>query len=60
VSHEQVQERDNVLAFAASVSWIAHRPNEERAEIMRELDAKLPAGPFTFEMSAGVNWTVRA
>jgi SAM-dependent methyltransferase len=60
VPHEQVQARENVLAFARSVSWIAHRPEEERERIMRDLDALLPAGPFTFSMAAGVNWTVRA
>lgn len=60
VPHEQVQDRNGVLAFAQSVSWIAHRPDAERARIMRDLDALLPAGPFAFPMSAGANWTVRA
>jgi SAM-dependent methyltransferase len=57
--HEQVQDRAGVLAFAQSVSWVAHRPEEEREQIMRDLDALLPAGPFTFRMSAGVTWAVR-
>jgi hypothetical protein len=48
-----------VLEFAQSVSWIAHRPEEERERIMLDLDAMLPAGPFTFPMVAHVNWTVR-
>jgi SAM-dependent methyltransferase len=60
VEHEQVQTHEGVLAFAQSVSWIAHRPHEEREQIMRDLDELLPAGPFTFQISAGVNWTVRA
>jgi SAM-dependent methyltransferase len=59
IVHEQSLEREGVLAFAQSVSWIAHRPEEERAQIMRDLDAMLPAGPFIFPMSAGVNWSVR-
>ena len=60
VPHEQVQERNAVLAFARSVSWIAHRPEEERDRIMRDLDALLPAGPFSFGMRSDVNWAVRA
>jgi hypothetical protein len=48
-----------VLAFARSVSWIAHRPGDEREQIMRDLDALLPAGPFTFQMQANVSWTTR-
>jgi ubiquinone/menaquinone biosynthesis C-methylase UbiE len=58
-AHEQVQDRDGVLGFAQSVSWIAHRPDEERAQIMRELDALLPDGPFAFPMEANVTWAVR-
>ena len=57
--HEQTQDREGVLEFAQSVSWIAHRPDDERAEIMSELDALLSAGPFTFPMVANVNWAVR-
>jgi SAM-dependent methyltransferase len=60
VAHEQAQDRTGVLAFAQSVSWVAHRPDPERERIMRDLDALLPAGPFTFPMSAHVNWAVRA
>ena len=41
-------------------SWVAHRPDEERAQIMRELDALLPDGPFAFPMDANVTWAVRA
>jgi ubiquinone/menaquinone biosynthesis C-methylase UbiE len=59
-AHEQVQDRDGVLGFAQSVSWVAHRPDEERAQIMRELDALLPDGPFAFPMDANVTWAVRA
>jgi SAM-dependent methyltransferase len=60
VLHEQVLGRDDVLAFARSVSWIAHRPDDERAQIMGDLDALLTAGPFAFPMQANVNWAVRA
>jgi ubiquinone/menaquinone biosynthesis C-methylase UbiE len=58
-AHEQMQDREGVLAFAQSVSWIAHRPAVERERIMADLDALLPAGPFTFPMAAEVNWAVR-
>jgi ubiquinone/menaquinone biosynthesis C-methylase UbiE len=59
VDHEQVQERENVLAFAASVSWIAHRPRDERHRIMDELDAMLPEGEYRFPMRAEIKWTRR-
>jgi SAM-dependent methyltransferase len=60
VEHEQTQDRDAVLTFAQSVSWVAHRPAEERARIARDLDALLGEGPFTFRMTANVMWAVRA
>ena len=60
VTHQQAQERDDVLAFAQSVSWIAHRPDAERARIMRDLDELLTPGPFVFPIVAHVNWAVRA
>jgi SAM-dependent methyltransferase len=60
VLHEQTQDRAGVLAFAQSVSWVAHRPGQEREQIMRDLDAMLPDGPFTFLIAANVNWAVRA
>ncbi len=59
VVHEQAQDRDGVLAFAQSVSWIAHRPERDRAQIMRDLDELLPPGPFVFPTVAHVNWAVR-
>jgi ubiquinone/menaquinone biosynthesis C-methylase UbiE len=59
VLHEQAQDREGVLDFARSVSWIAHRPDEERVEIMRKLDSLLGEGPYAFPMKAEVTWTVR-
>jgi SAM-dependent methyltransferase len=59
VAHEQLQDRDAVLGFAKSVSWIAHRDDLERERIMRDLDGLLPPGPFAFSMRSGVNWMVR-
>ena len=60
VEHEQVQDREKVLAFVKSMSWIAHRPREERERIVSELDALLPAGPFVFPLQAHVNGARRA
>ena len=59
VDHEQVQDRDAVLAFAASVSWIAHRPEAERTRILAELAELLPEGEYRFPMRAEVSWTRR-
>ena len=60
VDHEQVLDRQGVLAFARSMSWIAHRPDDERRNIIEDLDALLPEGPFTFPLQAKVNWATRA
>ncbi len=59
VLHEQEQDREGVLDFARSVSWIAHRPEEERVEIMSKLDSLLGPGPYTFPIKSDVTWTVR-
>jgi SAM-dependent methyltransferase len=57
VAHEQVSDRDDVLAFAASVSWVASRPDRE--EVLAELAALLPPGRYVFPMHSQVHWTVR-
>ena len=57
VEHEQVSTRDEVLAFAASVSWIANR--EDREEVLGELGAMLPDGEYRFPMRANVAWAHR-
>jgi len=59
VEHEQANDRDGVLAFAASTSWIAHRPQREREAILTELAGLLPPGEYTFPMWAEVTWAVR-
>lgn len=60
VEHEQVSTREDVLAFAASVSWVAHRPEEERRRVLSELGELLPEGEYRFPMRAEVSWTRRA
>lgn len=58
VDHEQVSDRDDVLAFAASVSWIASR--DDRDEILAELAELLPPGEYRFRMRAEVAWAIRS
>jgi ubiquinone/menaquinone biosynthesis C-methylase UbiE len=59
VPHEQVQDREEVLTFAQTVSWVAHRPEAERARIAADLDRMLGEGPFTFPLRTNVTWAVR-
>ncbi len=59
VHHEQVSDREGVLAFALSLSLIAHRPDAERRQLMDELAAVLPDGEYRFSMRTDVSWTVR-
>jgi SAM-dependent methyltransferase len=60
VEHEQVSDRDAVIAFAASMSWIASRPDDERRRVLEELAALLPEGEYRFPMRAAVYWTRRS
>ena len=57
VDHEQVSDRGDVLAFAASVSWIASR--DDREQILAELSELLPPGAYRFPMRAEVAWAIR-
>jgi SAM-dependent methyltransferase len=57
VEHEQVSSRDEVLAFAASVSWVANR--DDRDEVLAELAAMLPEGEYVFRMRAHAEWSRR-
>ena len=57
VDHEHVSTRDEVLAFAASVSWIANR--EDRDEVLAELASLLPEGDYTFRMQTNFEWAKR-
>ena len=59
VEHEQVSDREGVLAFALSLSLIAHLPDEERQQVMEELGAALPEGEYRFPMRTEVSWTIR-
>jgi hypothetical protein len=57
VEHEQVSSRDEVLAFAASVSWVASR--EDGDEILAELASILPERDYVFAMRANFEWARR-
>ena len=57
IDHEQISTRDDVLAFAASVSWVANR--DDRDEVLAELAEMLPEGDYVFRMRAHVEWAHR-
>jgi SAM-dependent methyltransferase len=57
VEHEHVSSRDEVLALAASASWIIVRPDRER--VLEELAALLPEGRYRFPLRTSVEWTIR-
>ena len=57
VDHEHVSSRDDVLAFAASVSWIANR--DDRDDVLGELGSLLPEGDYTFRMQTNFEWARR-
>jgi SAM-dependent methyltransferase len=57
VEHEQVSDKDAVLAFAASLSFMASRDDREAA--LAELAELLPDGSYRFRMRADVTWTRR-
>jgi SAM-dependent methyltransferase len=59
VPHDHVLDRTGVLDNARTVSWIASRPDEERAAIMQRLDELLTDGPFAIPNNANIMWTVR-
>jgi SAM-dependent methyltransferase len=58
VDHEQVSDREDVLAFAASVSWIASR--DDREAVLEELGTLLPEGEYRFPMRAEMTWAIRS
>jgi SAM-dependent methyltransferase len=57
IEHEQLSSREEVLAFSASTSWIAHR--DDRDEVLAELASLLPEGEYTFHMQTNFEWSRR-
>lgn len=58
VEHEQVSRRDDVLALAASVSWIAMP--DDREQILAELGELLPPGEYVYPLRCELTWTIRS
>ena len=54
VEHDQRSSRDDVLAFAASVSWIASR--DDREDVVARLGALLPEATYAIPNRANVIW----
>ena len=59
VEHEQVQDRDSLLRFMRSISYVAKLPDDEREALMDELASLLPEGTYTFPIVATVRWATK-
>jgi hypothetical protein len=57
--HDHVLDRSGLIDNARSVSWIASRPDGERAAVLARLGALLPEGTYAVPNLANVMWTVR-
>jgi hypothetical protein len=55
--HRQVVDREQLLAYFASMSWIAVLPDEEREELLNEVRGLLEADAYTRFWRADVYWT---
>ena len=59
VAHDHVLDRAGLLDNARSVSWIASRPDRERAAVLTRLGELLPEGTYVVPNLANVLWAVR-
>ena len=59
VASEHVVDREGMLAYIRSWSWIASLPDDEREAELAALDELLPDGPWTMPLSVDVYWTRR-
>jgi ubiquinone/menaquinone biosynthesis C-methylase UbiE len=55
--HQQVVDREQLLAYFASMSWIAVLPDEERAELLSKVRELLDADSYTRFWRADLYWT---
>jgi ubiquinone/menaquinone biosynthesis C-methylase UbiE len=55
--HSQTVDREQLLAYFASMSWIAVLPTEERADLLEEVRALLVADTYTRYWRTDVHWT---
>jgi SAM-dependent methyltransferase len=60
VPHDHVLDRAGLLENARTVSWIASRPDEEQAAIVKRLGELLPEGTYAIPNRANIMWAVRA
>ena len=56
-ANPQTLDRDGVVAFFASMGWIADLPDGERLELLDEVRSILPAGEFRRMWETRVHWT---
>ena len=56
-NHRQVVDREQLLAYFASMSWIAVLPDPERVELLNEVRGLLDADVYTRFWRADVYWT---
>ena len=57
--HAQTLDRDGLVAFFASMGWIADLPDDERLPLLDELRALLDAAEYHRPWEARVHWTRR-
>ena len=55
--HQQVLDRDGLVAYLMSQSQVAYRPEAERIAIRRELAALVPEGRHVRPLRTEVYWT---
>jgi ubiquinone/menaquinone biosynthesis C-methylase UbiE len=55
--HQQVVDREGMVAYLASMSWIAVLPNEERNELLEEARGLLDADTYTRFWRTELDWT---
>ena len=60
VPHDHILDRAGLVDNARTVSWIASRPDAERAAVLERLAALLPEGTYAIPNRANVMWTVRS
>jgi len=58
-AYEHVHTRETMLAYAASVSWIASLPTEQRERELAELADTLPEGTWRVPLRTDVYWAPR-
>jgi arginine/ornithine N-succinyltransferase beta subunit len=55
--HRQAVDREQLLAYFASMSWIAVLPDKKRRELLNEVRGLLDADAYTRFWRADVYWT---